>query len=728
MANFNLNMSLVFQEIQNLAGNSLDIPEQTEEEETVAHNEPREYRPEPKSSKKSEIKSKNKGNKALEKFGTDMTELARNGELDPMVGREGEMKRLLQILVRRTKNNPVLVGDAGVGKTAIAEGLAQMIASGKVPALLANKRLIALDLALLVAGTKYRGQFEERMKEVIEELKEDKNVILFIDELHMMVGAGSAEGSMDASNIMKPALSRGTMQCIGATTLVEYRKYIEKDSALERRFQKILVNEPTTEEAKRILKGLKYRYEKHHQVTIPDEVSDEAVRLGSRYVTERSMPDSVIDIIDESCAYVRLNQHPHTEIEELEKQLITFTTDMNIAVSNKNYEFAAEIKERIAKINVAIDKFRHYHARSMDNAVLDLETIRKVTSNMTGVPVASIGVDEANRLINMEEELHRKVISQNDAIRAISTAIRRSRAGIKDPNRPVSNLLFLGPTGVGKTLLAKTLAEFLFGKADALIQLDMSEYMEKHAVSRIIGAPPGYVGYEEGGQLTERVRKHPYSVVLIDEVEKAHPEVFNIFLQLMEEGKLTDGHGRKVDFRNVILIMTSNVGAMSINNNGSLGFGKRSEEKTHQDMSKKLHEEMEREFRPEFLNRLDEIVIFKSLNREEIFEVIALEMRSVSERLKEKNIVLEMTQEAKEFLMEKGYDPKYGARPMRRAIQTCIENPLSMKILLGLIPNNCKIMVQRPAKEEIQDGQSEVLIFQPVTYALMNGEIGCLNT
>ena len=648
---------------------------------------------------------------ALNAFGTDLTEFARQGKLDPLVGRDKEMQRLLQVLVRRTKNNPVLIGEAGVGKTAIAEGFAQMIAAGSVPELLAGKRVVSLDLALMIAGTKYRGQFEERMKTILSELKREGNVILFVDEVHTLVGAGSAEGSMDASNMLKPALSRGQIQCIGATTITEYRKYIEKDAALERRFQKIQVDEPSVEQSIKILDGLKHKYEAHHKVTIDDDAVQEAVRLSARYITERYLPDKAIDVVDESGSRVRLSSKAIPPgLKEMEELLRKMERDKEKSVVKQDFEYAAELRDRIEGVREKVAKIRakvDSGAAYLGN--VDVNVVREVVATMTGIPVSQIGTEEAKRLLDMEAKVHESVISQKEAVSAVSTAIRRARAGLKDPCRPVASLLFLGPTGVGKTLLAKTLAGFLFGTQDALIQIDMSEYMEKHSVSRMIGAPPGYVGYEEGGQLTEMVRQRPYSVVLFDEIEKAHSDAFNILLQVMEDGKLTDGQGRVVDFRNTIIIMTSNVGAMAIKNQGSMGFAKKTSESTYLEIKKRLKEETEREFKPEFLNRLDEIVVFKPLVKEDIVRIIGLEIQSVAKRMAEKNIKLVLSEGAGDFLMERGFNPEYGARPMRRAIQLNIENPLSERVLAGDVVNDCVITINRLLPE--QRGDDEKLAF-----------------
>ena len=642
---------------------------------------------------------------ALDSFGRDLTEMAREGKLDPVIGREKEIERLLVVLCRRYKNNPVLLGEAGVGKTAIVEGLAQRIVTGNVPELLTDKRIVVLDLAMMVAGTKYRGQFEERIKAVMNEVRRVRNVILFIDELHTLVGAGGAEGAIDASNVLKPALSRGEIQCVGATTLDEYRKYIEKDGALERRFQQIIVDPPSREETVSILLGLRDRYEAHHRVQITDEAIRSAVDLSSRYIPGRVLPDKAIDVIDEAGARIRLRSMTKPpELAELEKQIERLSAEKDEAVRNADYERAASIRDKMLSMQAQKDAtVKEWRDRRKEiGGVVDEETVAEVISKMTGVPLTRLEKAEAERLLDLEAELHKRVISQDEAISAVARAVRRSRSGLKDPNRPMGSFIFIGPSGVGKTLLAKSLAEFLFGNAEALVQIDMSEYMEKHAVSRLVGAPPGYVGYEEGGQLTEKIRRRPYSVVLLDEIEKAHPDIFNILLQIMEEGRLTDSYGRHVDFRNTIVIMTSNVGARVIKDQGSLGFGKKSEEATYSDLKRKLNEEMEKEFRPEFINRLDEVIVFHPLNREDIGQIVHLEVAAVARRLYEKQVQMVMTPEAKEFLVEKGYSREFGARPMRRAVEHYIEDPVSEELLRGLIKPNSKVeLVVSENKEKL---------------------------
>ncbi len=633
---------------------------------------------------------------ALDSFGRDLTEMARNGKLDPVIGRQDEIERLLVVLCRRYKNNPVLLGEAGVGKTAIVEGLAQRIVSNDVPELLADKRIVVLDLAMMVAGTKYRGQFEERIKAVMNEVRRARNVILFIDELHTLVGAGGAEGAIDASNVLKPALSRGELQCIGATTLDEYRKYIEKDGALERRFQQIIVEPPSREETQAILKGLRDRYEAHHRVQITDEALEAAVELSMRYVPARVLPDKAIDVIDEAGARVRLKAMTKPQdLTKLEEEIKRLTMEKDESVRNADYERAADLRDKAMALSAEKDKIdRTWHdQRNEIDGVVDAEVVAEVVSKMTGVPLTRLEKEEAERLLELEAELHKRVISQQEAISAVSRSVRRSRSGLKDPNRPMGSFIFIGPSGVGKTLLAKSLAEFMFGAEEALISIDMSEYMEKHNVSRLIGAPPGYVGYEEGGQLTERIRRRPYAVVLLDEIEKAHPDCFNMLLQIMEEGRLTDSFGRHVDFRNVILIMTSNIGADKITHQATFGFEKRDENVSYEKMRTVLKQELEHYFRPEFLNRVDEVVVFHKLNHEDLTRIVRLELNKVVKRLREHNLSLEMNDEATEFLLEKGTDEKFGARPLRRAIEQHLEDPLSENLLRGHYRGKEKVLV-----------------------------------
>jgi ATP-dependent Clp protease ATP-binding subunit ClpC len=624
---------------------------------------------------------------ALDSFGRDLTELARQGKLDPVIGRSNEIERVVQILSRRTKNNPVLLGEAGVGKTAIVEGLAQMIVDGNVPELLRERRIVVLDLAMMVAGTKYRGQFEERIKAVMNEVRRAKNTILFIDELHTLVGAGGAEGAIDASNVLKPALARGEIQCIGATTLDEYRKYIEKDGALERRFQQIIVNPPSCAEAVEILKGLRDRYEAHHKVQIKDEALEEAVELSDRYITGRCLPDKAIDVIDEAGARVRLRAMTRPpDLKELDAKIEKLNQEKEAAVAEQDFEKAAHLRDQADKEKKkkdAITKEWRDKAKEIDG-VVDGEVIREVVNKMTGVPLVRISTDETQRLLAMEDELHKTVISQHEAICAIAKVVRKSRAGMKDPKRPIGCFIFAGPTGVGKTLLAKRLAQFMFGDENALVSLDMSEYMEKHNVSRLTGAPPGYIGYEEGGQLTEKIRRRPYSVVLLDEIEKAHPDVWNILLQIFEEGRLTDNVGRIVDFKNTIIILTTNIGASEIAGKASFNvFGRKDAEATYEKMKDTLKGEMEKSFRPEFLGRLDDIIVFRSLNKDDLKKIIDIELGKVRKRLKDKNLAFELTDEAKEFIIEKGSSLEFGARPLRRAIENLLEDPLAEDLLRG---------------------------------------------
>ena len=636
---------------------------------------------------------------ALDSFGRDLTVMAAEGELDPVIGRKTEIERLIQILCRRTKNNPVLIGEAGVGKTAIVEGLAQRITDKQVPELLRDRRVVSLDLALMVAGTKYRGQFEERIKAVINEVKRAKNVVLFVDELHTLVGAGGAEGAIDASNVLKPALSRGEVQCIGATTFDEYRKYVEKDAALERRFQTIVVEAPSKEETFEILKGLRDRYEAHHRVTFSNDALFQAVELSSRYITGRCLPDKAIDVIDEAGACVRLkNMTTPPDLAEIERKIEKLQVEKDEAVKGADYERAASLRDESQKLlDEKAESQRKWYEQNKENAgVVDNEIIAEVVSKMTGVPLTRLEKHEAERLIELEGELHKKVVSQEEAVTAVAKAVRRSRSGLKDPNRPMGSFIFIGPSGVGKTLLARALAEFMFGDEDALIQIDMSEYMEKHNVSRLVGAPPGYVGYEEGGQLTERVRRRPYAVLLLDEIEKAHSDVYNMLLQIMEEGRLTDSFGRHVDFRNVILIMTSNIGADLIKNQAGFGFGKKTAEANYEKMKEMLGKEVERHFRPEFLNRLDDVIVFHSLTRHDLTSIVEYELNKVFKRLTKQGYNLEVADAAKEFLIDKGYNPEFGARPLRRAIERYIEDPLSENILRGNFKgkNVIKIAVQ----------------------------------
>jgi len=647
---------------------------------------------------------------ALDNFGRDLTELARQGQLDPVIGRQDEIERVIQVLCRRTKNNPVLLGEAGVGKTAIVEGLAQKIISNEVPEILHERRIVGLDLAMMVAGTKYRGQFEERIKAVMNEVRRAKNVILFIDELHTLVGAGGAEGAIDAANVLKPSLSRGEIQCIGATTMDEYRKYIEKDGALERRFQTIIVNPPNRDQTTAILRGLRDRYEAHHRVRFTDEALDRAVELSSRYVTGRVQPDKAIDVIDEAGARIRLKSMTKPpDLTSLEADIERLQIEKDEAVKNADYERAAELRDQAEQLRVKKDDLRKdWKAKTSEvDGIVDEEVIGEVVSKMTGVPLTRLEKKEVQRLLELENELHKRVVSQHEAIQAVSKSIRRARSGLKDPRRPMGSFIFAGPSGVGKTLLSKALAEFMFGDEDSLIQLDMSEYMEKHNVSRLIGAPPGYVGYEEGGQLTEKIRRRPYSVVLLDEIEKAHPDVFNTLLQIMEEGHITDSFGRKIDFRNVVLILTTNIGAELIKSGGGFGFSRRDEETTYDKMKDLLHKEVERHFRPEFINRLDDVIVFKTLNRTDLDTIVDYELRKVRERLAEHHLELELSADAKEFLIDKGYNPDFGARPLRRAIEHYIEDPISEDILRGNYRDKSKITVTLK-KGEKPDGKDHL--------------------
>jgi ATP-dependent Clp protease ATP-binding subunit ClpC len=623
---------------------------------------------------------------ALDSFGRDLTQLAADGELDPVIGRKREIERLIQILCRRTKNNPVLLGEAGVGKTAIVEGLSQQIVNKQVPELLKEKRLVVLDLAMMVAGTKYRGQFEERIKAVINEVRRAKSVILFIDELHTLVGAGGAEGAIDASNVLKPALARGEVQCIGATTLDEYRKHIEKDGALERRFQTIIVDPPSKEETLDILRGLQDRYEAHHRVRFTDEALFQAVELSTRYITGRCLPDKAIDVVDESGARIRLkNMTPPPDLNTLEEKIEKLQREKDEAVRSADYERAASLRDEAQQLlnDKAQMQKKWYEENKEATGIVDPEVIAEVVSNMTGVPLTRLEKKETQRLLELEAEIHKQVVSQDEAIAAVSKAVRRSRSGMKDPNRPMGCFIFLGPSGVGKTLLAQALAEFMFSDRNALVRLDMSEFMEKHNVSRLVGAPPGYVGYEEGGQLTERIRRRPYAVLLLDEIEKAHPDVYNILLQIMDEGRLTDSFGRIIDFKNVVVIMTSNIGAELIKSNSSFGFGKKTPEANYEKMKDMLHKEVERHFRPEFLNRVDDVIVFKPLSRENLTAIVEYELAKVFKRLTEHGLRLELSTAAKEFLIDKGYNPEFGARPLRRAIEHYIEDPLSEAVLRG---------------------------------------------
>jgi ATP-dependent Clp protease ATP-binding subunit ClpC len=634
---------------------------------------------------------------ALKAFGRDLTEMARGGELDPVIGRHAEIRRVIQILCRRTKNNPVLIGEAGVGKTAIAEGLALEIANGLVPEILADKKLVTLDLALMVAGTKYRGQFEERIKAVMDEIRRAKNIILFIDELHTIVGAGAAEGAMDASNIFKPALSRGEMQCIGATTLAEYRKYIEKDSALDRRFQSVIVDAPSIDDSIEILKGIAPKYEDHHKVTYTPQALEAAVRLSERYITARFLPDKAIDVLDEAGSRARidsLNRPP--SIDEISKQIDETCVRKEESISQQLFEDAARFRDMEKQLRAQRDQMLEEwkNNREQNRVVVDEESMLRVVSDWTKIPLNRMERKESDRLLSIEKELQSNVIGQDDATIAIAKALRRSRADLKDPRRPIGSFLFMGPTGVGKTHLAKTLAELMFGDKDSMVQIDMSEYMEKFAVSRLIGSPPGYVGYEEGGQLTERVRRKPYCVVLFDEIEKAHPDVVQILLQVLEEGRLTDSLGRTIDFRNTIIIMTSNVGAQLLQRGQSLGFGLGSEAEGFDAIKTKIMDEAKRVFKPEFLNRINNIIVFHQLQRRHLRQIIDLEIASVAKRLKERGLPLVVAEEAKDFLIDHGFDEKFGARPLRRSVEQHLEDPLAESLLRGDIREGEPIFVE----------------------------------
>ncbi len=641
---------------------------------------------------------------ALRAFGRDLTELAQKGELDPVIGRVPEIERVIQILCRRTKNNPVLIGEAGVGKTAIAEGLAQEITVGNVPELLREKKVITLDLALMVAGTKYRGQFEERIKAVMDEIRKAKNVILFIDELHTIVGAGSAEGAMDASNIIKPALSRGELQCVGATTLNEYRKYIEKDAALERRFQTVKVEEPSVEDAIKILTGLQHKYELHHKAVYTEQAIEQAVRLSERYLTGRFLPDKAIDIMDEAgsrCRIAAMTRPP--EFKELEEEIDEIVAEKEGAIKSQDFERAAALRDqektKKAELEASIEDWKSNNEEK--EVTVSEEDIMAVVSKWTGVPLQRMEQKEAEKLLRMEDDLRAKVIGQDEAVKAISKALIRSRADLKDPRRPIGSFIFLGPTGVGKTFLARNLAEYMFGDADSLIQIDMSEYMEKHTSSRLIGSPPGYVGYDDGGQLSEAVRRRPYSVVLFDEVEKAHPDVMHLLLQILEEGTVTDNFGRKIDFRNTIIILTSNVGAELIKRQNSLGFSAMAaDEEDYEGMKDKILEQSKKVFKPEFLNRLDEKIVFHTLEKDDLIKIVRLEINKFGERLSERKISITLDDSALEFLIDEGYDPSYGARPMRRAVERHMEDPLAELLLRGEVSEGDTIIATHPEGEK----------------------------
>ncbi len=663
------------------------------------------------SGKPSSFKKKRKKSKtpALDHFGRDLTELARRGKLDPIIGRDNEIERVCQVLSRRKKNNPVLIGEPGVGKTAIVEGLASRIVEGNVPQTLENKRVVTLDMASLVAGTKYRGQFEERLKAVMNEIINSTDVIIFIDEIHTIVGAGGAEGSLDASNIFKPSLARGELRCIGATTLNEYRKYIEKDGALERRFQTVMVEPPAEEATIRILKGLRPKYEEHHKLRISDEAVEAAVKLSNRYISGKFQPDKAIDLIDEAGSRAHLSTYTRPEMfAEVETKLAELQRRKEEAVKNQAFETAAQLRDEIkTEKDKLADMQRNWEEqREKDRISLSADDVAAVLSKMTGIPLFRIEERESQRLLRMEDELKKQIVGQDDAIKILAKSIRRNRAGLGDPRRPIGTFIFLGPTGVGKTELARELAEFLFNDADALIRVDMSEYMEKFAVSRLIGAPPGYVGYEEGGQLTEKVRRKPYSVVLLDEIEKAHPDVFNILLQMFDDGSLTDSFGRKVDFRNTVVIMTSNVGTRQLREEKTVGFGANNGELDFETIKKRINDELKKFFNPELLNRINEIIIFHSLERTHIKKIIDILIVDVAKRLAERGISFNLTDKAKDFLVDKGYDPQYGARPLKRALQRFLEDPLAEEILRGQFAGDCDMTI---------DADGEQLLFLPNT-------------
>ncbi len=640
----------------------------------------------------------------LDSLARDLTEIARQGEIDPVIGRSKEIERVIQVLSRRRKNNPVLIGEPGVGKTAVAEGLAQQIVNNEVPEILRDKRVMTLDMGTVVAGTKYRGEFEDRLKKVMDEIRQAKNVILFIDELHTLIGAGGAEGAIDASNILKPALARGELQCIGATTLEEYRKYIEKDAALERRFQPIQVDEPTAEESVEILQGLRDRYEAHHRVTISDEAIESAVKLSDRYITDRFLPDKAIDLIDEAASRVRLRSYTAPpNLKELEQKLEEIKKEKDAAVQSQEFEKAASLRDKEQKIKDELKKTRDnwQEKQGKESSEVTIDDIAYIVSTWTGVPVSKLAKDEKEQLINLEEKLHGRVIGQEEAVKAVSRAIRRARAGLKDPKRPIGSFIFLGPTGVGKTELARALATSMFGDEDAMIRIDMSEYMEKHSTSRLVGSPPGYVGYDEGGQLTEAVRTKPYSVILLDEIEKAHPDVFNILLQVLEDGRLTDSKGRTVDFRNTVLIMTSNVGAHELKRQKYVGFTVNDNKQDYKEMKDKVLDELKKAFRPEFLNRIDETIVFHSLEEKHIKEIVQLMVEQLQKRLEESDISFTLTDKAIEKITKEGMDLEYGARPLRRSIQKNVEDLLSEELLKGTINQGQHVEIDLNDEDEL---------------------------
>ncbi|HBE68231.1 MAG TPA: NDP-hexose 4-ketoreductase [Planctomycetaceae bacterium] len=695
LMNLGLKLDDVREEVLNLLGHGMDSGEGSERGGREGSGGERESSGSSKSSKSK--------TPALDSFGRDLTELAKQSKLDPVIGRSREIERAVQVLCRRSKNNPVLLGEAGVGKTAIVEGFAQRVVAGDVPEILADKRIVVLDLAMMVAGTKYRGQFEERIKAVMNEVRRAKNTILFIDELHTLVGAGGAEGAIDAANVLKPALARGEIQCIGATTLDEYRKYIEKDNALARRFQEIVVEPTSKDETIEILKGLRERYEEHHRVKFTDDAVVAAVEMSERYITARCLPDKAIDVIDEAGARIRLrNMSKPPNLKELDDDIEQLNKDKEDAVANQDFEKAASLRDKADKLRKKKEEItQEWREKSREtDGVVDEDVISEVVSKMTGIPLTRLSTEDSARLMEMEDELHKRVVSQEAAVKAVAKAVRRSRSGLKDPQRPTGCFVFAGPTGVGKTLLAKALAEFMFGDSDALVHIDMSEYMEKHNISRLIGAPPGYVGYEEGGQLTEKIRRRPYAVVLLDEIEKAHPDIFNMLLQVMEEGRLTDSFGRNVDFRNVILILTTNAGAEAIKNESAFGFQKPDGDASYDSMKARVMDQIERVFRPEFLNRLDDTIIFRHLTKENLKKVIDFEMSKVRKRLIERGYELELTEDSKEFLIEKGANLDYGARPLRRALEQRIEDPLAEELLRGRFEGVNTIVVDAVKDDE----------------------------
>jgi ATP-dependent Clp protease ATP-binding subunit ClpC len=661
------------------------------------------------------VEAKRPKTRQLDQYGRNLTAYAEEDKLDPVIGRSQEIARIMQILVRRTKNNPVIIGEPGVGKTAIVEGLAEEIADGRVPEILADKEVYTLDLGALVAGSKYRGEFEERLKKIMKEITDHGDIILFIDEIHNLVGAGAAEGAIDAASILKPALARGEIQVIGATTIDEYRKYVEKDKALERRFQTIQVGEPTVEETELILKGLREKYEEHHKIEITDEALKAASQLGDRYIADRFLPDKAIDLVDEAASKMRIKTMSSPPYyKELDEEISQVRAEKEAAIDGQEFEKAARLRDNEKKLTLQRRELEKSWREGDEEHRVSIgeNEIAEIVSMWTGIPVKKMTEEESARLLKMEDELHDRVVGQNEAIKAVSRSIRRTFAGIKDPNRPSGSFVFLGPTGVGKTELARTLAEYLFGDQDSMIRLDMSEYMERHTVSRLVGSPPGYVGYDEGGQLTEQVRRRPYSVVLFDEIEKAHPDVFNILLQILEDGQLTDAQGRTVDFKNVVLIMTSNVGAQTINKTKSLGFGGSEEGLSYKEMKGRVTSELRKIFRPELLNRIDEIIVFHKLEREDMRQIIEIQIKRLRQQMAEREVSMEFTNEALDKLSEAGYDPAFGARPLKRVLQRMIEDPMSEMILKGEIPNGAKVIIEPndTSYEDIAEGETIVNI------------------